>query len=103
MTNEQLYSAQDTGQIIVEGDKLRIGVGNLEGATAEGPSEAEHTTTTAGLWLFFRDKPDSDQHVRLAEGDKLAIEGYTIRMVEIDLNNGIVVLGVTPSSGGDER
>ncbi len=99
MNNEQLYAAQDTGQIIVEGDKLRIGIGNIWDDTYTNQDEEIVRGTTAGLWLFFKDTPALDYHVRVYEGQSFETEGYQIRVVEINKDDGVVVLGIVhPSS-----
>ncbi|HMQ55616.1 MAG TPA: hypothetical protein PKD98_26285, partial [Anaerolineae bacterium] len=71
MKNERLYAAQDTGQIIVEGDKLRVGVGNIWGETYTLENGEKSYGVRAGLWLFFKENPDSDVHMRVHEGQTI--------------------------------
>ncbi len=98
MENEQLYAAQDTGQIIVKGDKLRIGIGNIWDETYINESGNTTDGVTSGLWLFFKDDPDSDYHLRVYQGQSFDAEGYIIRIVEINKNDGMVVVGIIPPS-----
>lgn len=96
MENEKLYAAQETGQIIVDGDELRIGIGNIRQETYTNQVGVELEGFTTGLWLFFREQPDLDQQMRAYEGQSLQVGDYKIRVVEINQQDRMVVLGVTP-------
>ena len=92
--NETLYAAPESGQILVQDGALRIGVGNLAWETYR--DEQGHTVEGArvDLWFFFKDHPEHEVQVRAHEGQVLTIQGYTIRVVEINLTDRMVVLGV---------
>lgn len=93
--NETLYAAVATGQIILDGDYMRIGVGNLE-VDDEFVDSAGETRrgNVAGLWFYFRDYPDLDQYMRVHEDQVIAILEHTIRVVSIDPTSQQVVLGI---------
>ena len=92
--NETLYAAPESGQIFAQDGALRIGVGNLAWETYR--DEQGHTAEGArvDLWFFFRDHPEHEVQARAHEGQVLTIQGYTIRVVEINLDDRMVVLGV---------
>ena len=97
MENEVLYAARETGQIILQDDALRIGVGNLAKETYLDEQGYQMEGMRVGLWFFFKDHPENEVHVRAYEGQVLPIQGYTIRVVEINPDDRMVVLGVSPS------
>ena len=88
-TQELLYAVQDGGQLITEGDKLRIGVGNIR-----RDSDGTNNDISVGLWFFFADEQE-DQQQRAREGDVIEIHGYSIRVAEINRDDAVVVLGIT--------
>lgn len=97
--NETFYFALENGQIVVEGDNVRIGVGNLW--EEEYTTDAEGLTQRGlrvGLWFFFREKPHQDRAVRMYEGQVLEIIGHQVRVVKINGENNSVVLGITQRS-----
>lgn len=96
MENETLYAAQDTGQIIIDGDQLRIGVGNIQRETYTNAAGEMVDGVTTGLWLFFKDKPEQDQQIRAFQGQIIEVNNYKIRVVEINQKDGMVVLGIIP-------
>jgi len=97
MENEVLYAARETGQIAIQDDALRIGVGNLTRETYLDEQGHQMEGMRVGLWFFFKDHPENDVHVRAYEGQVLTIPGYTIRVVEINPDDRMVVLGVSSS------
>ena len=92
-----MYAAHEGGQITVQDDALRIGVGNLARETYLDERGHSVQGMRAGLWFYFRDHPESDTHVRAYEGQVLTIQGYTIRVVEINPDDRMVVLEVNSS------
>lgn len=95
-SKEKLYAAVATGQIIIDGDYMRIGVGNLEADDefVDANGETRHGNT-ARLWLFFRDQPGLDQSVPVYEDQMFEMYGHNIRVVSIDLESRQVVLGIS--------
>lgn len=93
---EMLYGAQETQQIIVDGDYMRIGVGNLMNEEYEKADGTTKTGTTAGLWFFFRELSEFDEVRRVYEGQEFEILQHNIRIVEIDSESGLVEIGITP-------
>lgn len=94
--NEQLYMARDTQQIIVEGDYLRIGVGNIR-------LEDDSGEITAGLWFFVRGNPDLEQVMRVRENEEFEFINHRFRVVEINLDTGYVVLGIQSPIEADQE
>ncbi len=97
MPNEQLYAARDTGQITIEDDALRIGVGNM---ARESYIDAHGNKTYGlriGLWFFFKEQPENDMHLRAYEGQTIKIPGYSVRVIEINPDDRMIVLGITPT------
>ena len=92
-----LYAVHEGGQITVQDDALRIGVGNLARETYLDERGQPVQGLRVGLWLYFRDHPENDTHVRAYEGQVITIQGYTIRVVEINPDDRMVVLEVSPS------
>lgn len=82
----------------MEGDLIRIGVGNLLEEEYNDADQKLQSGLRAGLWIFVRGHPDLDQHIRVSEGDIIEVVGYKIRVVEIDAEDGYVALGITPPS-----
>lgn len=62
---------------------LRIGAGNF---FVDEPPEPPRLS--AGLWLYVRDHDDLDQHVRVREGERIEIAGYTIHVDSILFDEG---------------
>lgn len=65
------------------GTALRIGVGNIweeEYTAADGTTA---TGLTAGLWLFVRDQPALDRHVRVHAGQLVELAGHQIAVVAV--------------------
>jgi len=86
---ENLYAAKESNQIIVRGDTLRIGVGNLH-------LNEEDNQGYAGLWLFVRDQPDLDEVKWVTIGDSFEIHGHHINVNNIDLDGRHVILDIRP-------
>lgn len=86
---EMLYAVQEGGQLITEDDKMRVGVGNIR-----RDSDENDDNISTGLWFFFADGSDNIQR-RTREGDIIEIREYSIRVVEINREDAVVVLGVT--------
>ena len=65
-------------------DDLRIGIGNIweEEYTPEGGERRRGAT--AGMWLYFRDDPSQDRHVRIHPGQRVTAGGRTIEVVTVD-------------------
>jgi hypothetical protein len=63
---------------------VRIGVGNFseEEYTPEGGTPRRGLT--AGLWIYVRDNPTKDRHVRVHPGQTVMVPGYRLVIVAVE-------------------
>ncbi len=64
-------------------DDLKIGAGNFLSGKFISEKNVEKEGVTAGLWFFFRDRPQLDQSVRVYKGEKFTIGGYKFSITDI--------------------
>ncbi len=90
--DEGLYFVEASTQLTFD-NNLRIGAGNIwEDEYSDEKGETARRIT-AGLWIFVRNQPDLDQHIRVHKGQVVAIANYHISVVEIDTEG--VTLNIT--------
>jgi hypothetical protein len=63
---------------------VRIGVGNIheEEYTPEGGTPRRGLT--AGLWIYVRENPAQDRHVRVYPGQAVMVPGYRLVIVAVE-------------------
>lgn len=99
---EALYAANETEQIIVQGDQLRIGVGAMRTGNFIDANGQEQTGALAHLSFFVRDRPDLETDMDVHEGSVVTVAGYRVRMTDINLDEELVVVKIAaPVEQGD--
>jgi len=91
---EVLYSAYDGGQIIVQGDFLRIGVGAIRPGEYTDSSGQVQSGTIAHLSFFVRGRPDLETDLTVHEGTIVTVAGYRVRVTDVDNDNQMVVVKI---------
>ena len=91
---ERVLSIASNTQVTI-GD-LRIAAGNVWDSEYAPDGGAPRRGPTAGLWLYFRQRPSEDRHVRAHPGQALEIAGHRIRVVEVQRGGVRVALVAAP-------
>lgn len=91
---EVLYSAYETGQIVVQGDTLRIGVGAIRPGEYTDDNGQVQSGTVAHLAFFVRGQPELETDMDVHEGKIITVAGYRIRVTDIDREDGLVVVKI---------
>lgn len=93
-SKEVLYSASNGGQIIVQDDFLRIGVGAIRiGEYINNDGNLQYGTM-AHLSFFVRGRPDLEQDTDVYEGKIIRVAGYRVRVTDIDNDEQLVVVKI---------
>jgi len=75
-------------------DNVKLAFGNIWQRPSQTEAASQESSPTAGMWIYFRDKPEQNRHQRVHFNEVLEIENYRIQITEID-PAGVVTIQIS--------